>query len=147
MTYKFHIETNSNSMLNNIGWISILGGIVMFFAINGPSPIIFLIIGGSIIWLTSKKKIFIVDTETKELQLDDTISYSNPEKILVSLNKESQVVNSRVQTTTVYTSYYTAYFVADGENHLISKNKKLETDFKELSRLADELKIELEEMY
>jgi len=147
MIYKLHIATNSNSILNTFGWISILGGIAMFFATSGPSPIIFLLIGGSIIWLTSKKKIFKVDTEARELQLDETSTYSSPEKIFISLNRESQVVNSRVQTTTVYTEYYTAYFVADGENYMISKNKKLETDFAELSNLAKELKIELEEKY
>lgn len=147
MIYKFHTSKNSNSILNTLGWLSIVIAVTMFFATNGPSPILLLLIGGSIIWLTSKKKIYKVDTEIKELQLDDSYSYSIPEKILITIGKESQVVNSRVQTTTVYTSYYFGYFVADGEHHMISKNKKLETDLKTLLALGEELSIPVEQTF
>ncbi|MCP4456998.1 MAG: hypothetical protein GY816_03065 [Cytophagales bacterium] len=134
-------------MVNTVGWICVLASIALFFASSGPSPILLLIIGGSIIWLTTKKKIFKIDTDVKELYLDDSHAYSQPEKIIIYLSRESQVVNSRVQTTTVYSSFYMAYFVADGEKHLISKNKKLETDLDALLKLGQELSIEVEQLY
>ena len=147
MTHKFHITTNSNSLLNLIGWISIIIAIAMLFTLSSPVPIAFLIIGGSIIWLTTKKKIYKVDTDTKELHLGDLFSYSNPEKVIINTSKESQVVNSRTQTTTVYTSYYVGYLMADGESYLISKNKKLETDLDALLQLGKDLAIEVEQLY
>lgn len=148
MTYKFHIATNSNSMVNTLGWLCVLASIALFFASSKvPSPILLLLVGSSIVWLTTKKKIVKIDTDSKELQLDDTVTYSNPERIFINRNRESQVINSRTQTTTVYTMYYTAYFVADGKSYLISKNKKVETDLTELRRLATDLNIEIEEMY
>ena len=147
MIYKFHTSRNSHSILNTMGWISVIIAVAMFFTLSGPSPIIFLLIGGTIIWLTTKKKIYMVDTDSKELHLDGNYSYSIPEKIIITMNKESQVVNSRTQSTTVYTSFYEAYLVADGENHLISKNKKLEADLKTVLALGEELSIPVEQTF
>ena len=145
MIYKFHTSKSSHSILNTLGWMSIIVAVAMFFTLSGPSPIIFLLIGGTIIWLTTRKKMFTVDTDTKELQLDGDYSYLVPEKIFITVIRESQVVNSRTQSTTVYTSYYVAYLVADGENHLISKNKKLEADLNTLLALGEELTIPVEQ--
>ena len=147
MIYRFHTSKSSHSILNTMGWMSLIIAVAMFFTLAGSSPIIFLLIGGSIIWLTSKKKVFKVDTDLKELQLEGNYSYSVPERIFITINKEGQVMNSRTQSTTVYTSYYLAYLVADGVKHLISKNKTLEVDLNTLLSLGEELSIPVEQLF
>ncbi len=136
-------------MINIMGWLFIIISIVLFLGTNSPFPILilFLLTGGSIIWLTTKKKIVKIDTDNKKLIMGEVVSYSIPEKILIKEEKYSQKVHSRAQSTTVHLSYYIAYFIADGEKYMVSKNKKLETDLDTLLKLGKELSIEVEKMY